>query len=74
MLLLTKKELPACPVATTVGLIGNKWKLRIIRELLTGAKRFVDIDIMEVWGNRYETLTGASILGILEPVFTDKKW
>ncbi|MGG4467632.1 helix-turn-helix domain-containing protein [Paenibacillus alvei] len=38
-----KKELPACPVATTVGLIGNKWKLLILRELLTGIKRFGEL-------------------------------
>lgn len=38
--LLKKEELLFCPVATTVDLIGNKWKLLIIRELLTGTKRF----------------------------------
>lgn len=38
--MLTKEELPACPVATTVGLIGNKWKLLIIRNLLAGTQRF----------------------------------
>lgn len=38
--MLTKEELPACPVATVVQLIGNKWKLLIIRNLLTGTKRF----------------------------------
>ena len=31
--MLTKDELPICPVATTVQLIGNKWKLLIIRNL-----------------------------------------
>ena len=41
--MLTKEELPACPVATTVGLIGNKWKLLIIRDLLTGTKRFGEL-------------------------------
>ncbi|MFW8668147.1 helix-turn-helix transcriptional regulator [Enterococcus sp. PF-2] len=38
--MLSKDELPFCPVATTVDLIGNKWKLLIMRELLTGTKRF----------------------------------
>ena len=33
MIMLTKEELPACPVATTVQLIGSKWKLLIIRNL-----------------------------------------
>ena len=31
--MLTKEEMPACPVATTVALIGSKWKLLIIRNL-----------------------------------------
>lgn len=30
-----KKELPACPVEITMGLIGDKWKVLIIRDLLT---------------------------------------
>ena len=38
--MLTKEELPACPVATTVQLIGNKWKLLILRNLLAGTQRF----------------------------------
>ncbi len=41
--MLTKKELPPCPVATTVGLIGSKWKLLILRDLLTGTKRFGEL-------------------------------
>ena len=32
--MLTKEEMPACPVATTVALIGSKWKLLILRNLL----------------------------------------
>ena len=38
--MLTKEELPDCPVATTVQLIGNKWKLLILRNLLTRPWRF----------------------------------
>lgn len=42
--MLTKDEvLPTCPVATTVNLIGNKWKLLIIRNLLVGKARFKDL-------------------------------
>ena len=41
--MLTKDELPICPVATTVNLIGNKWKLLIIRNLLHGKARFKDL-------------------------------
>lgn len=42
--MLSKDEvLPQCPVATTVSLIGNKWKLLIIRNLLVGKARFKDL-------------------------------
>ena len=41
--MLTKDELPECPVATTVQLIGNKWKLLILRNLIYKDKqRFTD--------------------------------
>lgn len=41
--MLTREELPDCPVATTVQLIGNKWKLLIIRNLeYYGKQRFTD--------------------------------
>ncbi len=41
--MLTRDELPECPVATTVRLIGNKWKLLLIRNLLyNGRQRFTD--------------------------------
>lgn len=38
-----KKDLPACPVEITMGLIGDKWKVLIIRDLLTGTKRFGEL-------------------------------
>lgn len=37
------KELPACPVEITMGLIGDKWKVLIVRDLLTGTKRFGEL-------------------------------
>lgn len=39
----TKDEMPACPVATTVQLIGSKWKLLIIRNLLKRPWRFNEL-------------------------------
>lgn len=45
-----KKNLD-CPVATTINLIGNKWKLLIIRDLLNGTRRF---------GELRKSLTGIS--------------
>ena len=41
--MLTKDELPECPVATTVQLIGSKWKLLILRNLLQRPWRFNEI-------------------------------
>lgn len=56
--MLTKEELPECPVATTVQLIGNKWKLLILRNLIyNGKQRFTDF--------------AKSIPGISKKVLTD---
>jgi DNA-binding HxlR family transcriptional regulator len=55
--MVTKEELPACPVATTVNLIGNKWKILILRDLLTGTKRFGELR--------------KSVAGISQKVLTD---
>ena len=41
--MLTKEEMPACPVATTVALIGSKWKLLILRNLMARPWRFNDL-------------------------------
>ena len=39
----TKEELPACPVATAVELIGGKWKLLILRNLRMRPWRFNEL-------------------------------
>lgn len=39
----TGKELPACPVETTLMLIGDKWKVLILRDLMPGTKRFGEL-------------------------------
>ena len=41
--MLSKEELPDCPVATTVQLIGSKWKLLILRNLLVRPWRFNEL-------------------------------
>lgn len=38
-----EKQFPDCPVETTLQLIGTKWKVLIIRDLLTGTKRFSEL-------------------------------
>ncbi len=42
--MLTKEELPFCPVQITVDLISNKWQLLIMREFLKDTKRFNEIN------------------------------
>ena len=52
-----KEELPDCQVATTVSLIGSKWKLLIIRNLLVRPWRFNELQ--------------KSLEGISQKVLTD---
>lgn len=52
-----KNELPECPVATTISLVGNKWKLLIIRNLIKRAWRFNELQ--------------KSLNGISQKVLTD---
>lgn len=40
---MNKVELPACPVEITLSLMADKWKFLIIRDLLTGTKRFGEL-------------------------------
>lgn len=55
--MIAKEDLPACPVATTVQLIGNKWKLLIIRNLMMRSWRFNELQ--------------RSLEGISQKVLTD---
>ncbi len=38
-----KTTIPVCPVETTLQLIRNKWKILIMRDLLTGTRRFGEL-------------------------------
>lgn len=49
--MINKTQLPACPVETTLMLIGDKWKVLILRDLREGTKRF---------GELKKSLTGIS--------------
>ena len=55
--MIKKEELPACPVATTVQIIGSKWKLLIMRNLLARPWRFNELQ--------------KSLEGISQKVLTD---
>lgn len=41
--MIKKSELPPCPVETALTLMGDRWKLLIVRDLLTGTKRFGEL-------------------------------
>lgn len=56
--MLTKEEMPACPVATTVQLIGSKWKLLIIRNLRARPWRFNELK-KDLEGISQKSLTDA---------------
>jgi DNA-binding HxlR family transcriptional regulator len=55
--MLKREDLPICPVATTVQLMGNKWKLLILRNLLVKPYRFNELK--------------RSVQGISQKVLTD---
>lgn len=56
--MIKKEELPECPVATTVQLIGNKWKLLILRNLLVRPWRFNEL-MKSLEGISQKVLTGS---------------
>lgn len=60
----TEKELPACPVETTLTLIGDKWKVLILRDLLTGTKRFGELK--KSVGNVSQKVLTAQLRGMEE--------
>ncbi|MDR2903613.1 MAG: helix-turn-helix transcriptional regulator [Clostridiales bacterium] len=41
--MLNKIDLPACPVEITLSIIGDKWKILILRDLISGTKRFSEL-------------------------------
>lgn len=41
--MIDKNNLPACPVETTLKIIGDKWKVLILRDLFTGTKRYNEL-------------------------------
>lgn len=55
---MNSRDLPKCPIETTLKMLGCKWKVLIIRELLTGTKRFCELK--------------KSVTGITQKVLTAK--
>ena len=56
--MLKRFTLPVCPVETTLMLMGDRWKILIVRDLLTGTKRFGELK--------------RSLTGISQKVLTDR--
>ena len=53
------KKIPDCPVEMTLQLIGDKWKVLIIRDLMTGTKRFNEL-MRSVTGDHTESADQSS--------------
>ena len=52
----SERKIPDCPVELTLQLIGDKWKVLIIRDLMTGTKRFSEL-MKSVTGITQKVLT-----------------
>ncbi len=66
-----KKDLPACPVETTLMLISNRWKVLIIRDLLGGTKRFGELK--KSVGNISQKVLTANLRSMEEDKAADEK-
>lgn len=69
--MIKKENLPECPVATTVELIGSKWKLLIIKHLLSGPKRYNELK-KELPGISQKVLT-ASLKSLVKDELVTRK-
>ncbi len=66
-----KKDIPACPVEATLALMGDKWKILIIRDLLDGTKRFGELK-KSVCGISQKMLT-SNLRSMEESMLVDRK-
>lgn len=65
------KELPACPVEATLMLLSNRWRVLIIRDLLSGTKRFGELK-KSIGGVSQKVLT-ANLRGMEEQGILERK-
>lgn len=66
-----KIQLPACPVETTMMLISNKWTVLIVRDLLTGTKRFSELQ--RSVGNISQKVLTANLRSMQEHGLVERK-
>ena len=67
----TTRELPACPVETTLTIISSKWKVLIVRDLLAGTKRFGELQ--RSVGNVSQKVLTAQLREMEEDGLVDRK-
>ena len=67
----TTRELPACPVETTLTLISSTWKVLIVRDLLAGTKRFGELQ--RSVGNVSQKVLTAQLREMEEDGLVDRK-
>ena len=67
----TTRELPACPVETTLTLISSKWKVLIVWDLLGGTKRFGELQ--RSVGNVSQKVLTAQLREMEEDGLVDRK-
>ena len=67
----TTRELPACPVETTLTLISSKWKVLIVRDLLASTKRFGELQ--RSVGNVSQKVLTAQLREMEEDGLVDRK-
>ncbi len=66
-----KNELPACPVETTLTLIGDKWKVLILRDLMPGTKQFGELK--KFAGNVSQKVLAAQLRAMEESGLVNRK-
>lgn len=65
------KDLPKCPVEITLMMLSSKWKVLIIRELLTGTKRFGELK--KVVGNITQKVLTSNLRDMEDVGLVDRK-
>jgi DNA-binding HxlR family transcriptional regulator len=66
-----REDMPVCDVATAVQVIGSKWKLLILRELMTGPKR--NGELLHTFDGLSQKVLTESLKGMIEDGIVERK-